>query len=88
MYYLIIQIKCNIYVITIADVILFIPLQVVILLFIASWLVHWLWMRGNDPDNFSIPYLTAIGDLLGTVLLLAVFLLLYAVNDKSIDVTN
>ncbi|KAK2168291.1 hypothetical protein LSH36_18g03047 [Paralvinella palmiformis] len=62
--------------------------QVVILLFIASWLVHWLWMRGNDPDNFSIPYLTAIGDLLGTVLLLAVFLLLYAVNDKSIDVTN
>lgn len=59
-----------------------------ILLYTANWLVHWLWIRGNDPDNFSIPYLTAIGDLLGTLLLLAAFLILYAVDEKSIDVTN
>ncbi|XP_047439622.1 solute carrier family 41 member 3-like isoform X1 [Mugil cephalus] len=41
-------------------------LQVVILLYAASLLVRWLWRRGLDPDNFSIPYLTALGDLLGT----------------------
>ncbi|XP_070849465.1 solute carrier family 41 member 1-like [Chaetodon trifascialis] len=41
-------------------------LQVVILLYVASLMVQWLWRRGLDPDNFSIPYLTALGDLLGT----------------------
>lgn len=41
-------------------------IQVVILLFVASLMVQWLWRRGLDPDNFSIPYLTALGDLLGT----------------------
>ncbi|XP_028261732.1 solute carrier family 41 member 1-like [Parambassis ranga] len=41
-------------------------LQVMILLHVASLMVHWLWRRGLDPDNFSIPYLTALGDLLGT----------------------
>uniref|UniRef100_A0A8D3DT97 Solute carrier family 41 member n=1 Tax=Scophthalmus maximus TaxID=52904 RepID=A0A8D3DT97_SCOMX len=44
-------------------------LQVVILLYVARLLVRWLWRRGLDPDNFSIPYLTALGDLLGTGLL-------------------
>jgi len=42
---------------------------VAVLLYTANWLVHLLWQRGSDPDNASIPYLTAIGDLLGTVLL-------------------
>ncbi|XP_069369184.1 solute carrier family 41 member 1-like isoform X2 [Paralichthys olivaceus] len=41
-------------------------LQVVILLYVARLMVRWLWQRGLDPDNFSIPYLTALGDLLGT----------------------
>ncbi|XP_022601327.1 solute carrier family 41 member 3 isoform X3 [Seriola dumerili] len=41
-------------------------LQVVILLYVARLVVSWLWQRGLDPDNFSIPYLTALGDLLGT----------------------
>lgn len=50
-------------------------LQVAILLYVANWLVHFLWRRGNDPDNFSIPYLTAIGDLLGTILLALTFLI-------------
>lgn len=50
-------------------------LQVAILLYVANWLVHFLWKRGNDPDNFSIPYLTAMGDLLGTLLLAFAFLL-------------
>ncbi|XP_031423864.1 solute carrier family 41 member 1-like isoform X2 [Clupea harengus] len=44
-------------------------LQVVILLYMADLLVRGMWRRGLDPDNFSIPYLTALGDLLGTSLL-------------------
>ncbi len=55
------------------------------LLFIANWLVHWLWKRGHDPDNFSIPYLTAVGDLLGGMLLTLTFHLLYVVGDLSVS---
>uniref|UniRef100_A0A8C5GLK6 Solute carrier family 41 member n=1 Tax=Gouania willdenowi TaxID=441366 RepID=A0A8C5GLK6_GOUWI len=48
-------------------------LQVVFLLNVASLMVRWLWRRGLDPDNFSIPYLTALGDLLGTGFLALMF---------------
>ncbi|CAN0186245.1 solute carrier family 41 member 1-like [Lampetra fluviatilis] len=48
-------------------------LQVCVLLCVAAWLVPWLWARGSDPDSCSIPYLTALGDLLGTALLAATF---------------
>uniref|UniRef100_A0A4W3KIK1 Solute carrier family 41 member n=1 Tax=Callorhinchus milii TaxID=7868 RepID=A0A4W3KIK1_CALMI len=41
-------------------------LQVGILLYAADLIVRLTWRRGLDPDNFSIPYLTAMGDLLGT----------------------
>ncbi|XP_053150963.1 solute carrier family 41 member 3 isoform X2 [Hemicordylus capensis] len=41
-------------------------LQVIILLYMADLLVRLMWRKGLDPDNFSIPYLTAMGDLLGT----------------------
>lgn len=60
-------------------------LQVVTLLYTANWLVHWLWKRGNDPDNFSIPYLTALGDLLGGALLAIAFHILYVVGDRDSD---
>ena len=43
------------------------------LLFIANWIVYFVWGRGHDPDNYSIPYLTAVGDLLGGALLALVF---------------
>ncbi|XP_044038415.1 uncharacterized protein LOC122869409 isoform X2 [Siniperca chuatsi] len=49
-------------------------LQVVILLYVASLMVRWLWRRGLD--NFSIPYLTALGDLLGTSFLALSFRLI------------
>ncbi|CAH1785051.1 unnamed protein product [Owenia fusiformis] len=55
-------------------------IQVLLLLFIASWMVHKMWQSGDDPDNFAIPYLTAIGDLLGTGLLAAAFALLQAMG--------
>ncbi|XP_019743571.1 solute carrier family 41 member 1-like isoform X1 [Hippocampus comes] len=41
-------------------------LQVAILLCAADLIVRTMWRRSLDPDNFSIPYLTALGDLLGT----------------------
>ncbi|XP_028265792.1 solute carrier family 41 member 1 isoform X1 [Parambassis ranga] len=41
-------------------------LQVAILLYVADLIVRLMWRRSLDPDNFSIPYLTALGDLLGT----------------------
>lgn len=41
-------------------------LQVTILLYVADLIVRLMWRRSLDPDNFSIPYLTALGDLLGT----------------------
>ncbi|XP_061155154.1 solute carrier family 41 member 1-like [Syngnathus typhle] len=41
-------------------------LQVAILLYAADLIVRMMWRRSLDPDNFSIPYLTALGDLLGT----------------------
>ncbi|KAK3556948.1 hypothetical protein QTP70_022290 [Hemibagrus guttatus] len=48
-------------------------LQVLILLYVADVLVWLIWRRGLDPDNYSIPYLTALGDLLGTGLLALTF---------------
>ncbi|PNJ53283.1 solute carrier family 41 member 1 isoform X2 [Gorilla gorilla gorilla] len=61
-------------------------LQVLILLYIADWMVHWMWGRGLDPDNFSIPYLTALGDLLGTGLLALSFHVLWLIGDRDTDV--
>ncbi|KAF3860017.1 hypothetical protein F7725_000272 [Dissostichus mawsoni] len=42
------------------------PISVAILLYLADLIVRVMWRRSLDPDNFSIPYLTAVGDLLGT----------------------
>jgi len=53
---------------------------VTLLLYLANWLVNFLWWKGCDPDNAAIPCLTAVGDLLGTVLLAAAFYILYAVG--------
>jgi solute carrier family 41 len=52
--------------------------QVGLLLYFCHIIVHWMWKRGIDPDNSAIPYLTALGDLLGTSFLALAFLLLNA----------
>ncbi|XP_076863451.1 solute carrier family 41 member 2 [Brachyhypopomus gauderio] len=57
--------------------------QVFLLLCTADWMVHCLWRYGRDPDSFSIPYLTALGDLLGTGLLALCFYMLRVLNDKD-----
>lgn len=47
------------------------------MLYTADVMVRFMWRRGLDPDNFSIPYLTALGDLLGTGLLALCFHLVF-----------
>jgi len=49
--------------------------QVVILLYVCQLIVAVMFSMEVDPDNAAIPYLTALGDLLGTVLLFIAFLL-------------
>lgn len=60
-------------------------LQVFLLLTISHYMVVWMWKMGIDPDNSAIPYLTALGDLLGTALLGLAFSFLYAIGDKDAD---
>lgn len=61
-------------------------LQVFVLLYIAQVMILWMWKDGVDPDNSAIPYLTAMGDLLGTFLLGVAFQFLYLIGDKDSDV--
>lgn len=51
-------------------------LQIVILLYLTYILTCFMWCKSIDPDNSSIPYLTAIGDLLGTAFLSCAFVIL------------
>ncbi|XP_034287430.1 solute carrier family 41 member 3 isoform X3 [Pantherophis guttatus] len=55
-------------------------LQVGILLYMADIIVRLTWRKGLDPDNYSIPYLTALGDLLGTGFLAVCFYLLWLLS--------
>ena len=57
-------------------------IQVAILLYIAQWMVAFVWQHNRDPDNVCIPYLTSIGDLLGTTLLTCVFLLIFYIDSS------
>ncbi|XP_068997588.1 solute carrier family 41 member 3-like isoform X3 [Embiotoca jacksoni] len=59
-------------------------LQVAILLYLADLIVRSMWRRSLDPDNFSIPYLTALGDLLGTGFLALCFRCVSLVQSLSL----
>ena len=59
-------------------------LQVLIILFVCQYIVSLMWQWHIDPDNAAIPYLTALGDLLGTLLLFIVFLILDRYDTKDI----
>nr|XP_022915620.1 solute carrier family 41 member 1-like [Onthophagus taurus]XP_022915621.1 solute carrier family 41 member 1-like [Onthophagus taurus]XP_022915622.1 solute carrier family 41 member 1-like [Onthophagus taurus] len=50
--------------------------QLSILLYVCHLLIHTMWRFKIDPDNSAIPFLTALGDLLGTCLLFAGFIFL------------
>ncbi|KDR12277.1 hypothetical protein L798_13766, partial [Zootermopsis nevadensis] len=51
-------------------------LQVMILLYIAHLLIHLMWKWRVDPDNSAIPFLTSLGDVLGSSLLALAFIIL------------
>ncbi|XP_041447704.1 solute carrier family 41 member 2-like [Drosophila obscura] len=57
-------------------------LQLLILLWSAHFLVHLFWRHRIDPDSSAIPYLTALGDGLGTGLLAIMFRLLRSADQE------
>ncbi|XP_064012134.1 solute carrier family 41 member 3 isoform X2 [Pogoniulus pusillus] len=63
-------------------------LQVGILLYVADLLVRLMWRKALDPDNFSIPYLTALGDLLGTGFLAVCFRLVWFIHGTDMNLGN
>ncbi|KAF9291262.1 hypothetical protein BGZ68_004578 [Mortierella alpina] len=46
---------------------------VVISLAMAKWITHMFWRLGYDPDNYALPILTSLIDVIGTVFLVAGF---------------
>ncbi|XP_011694271.1 PREDICTED: solute carrier family 41 member 2-like [Wasmannia auropunctata] len=54
--------------------------QVMILLYVAHIIIHVMWRYKIDPDNSAIPYLTALGDLSGSLLLALAFFFIYSLN--------
>lgn len=51
-------------------------LQVLLLIVAAHSIVRILWKRGLNPDNAAIPYVTSLGDVMGTSLLAGAFVLM------------
>ncbi|XP_073087288.1 solute carrier family 41 member 3 isoform X4 [Manis javanica] len=56
--------------------------QVTVLLYLAEVLVRLTWHQALDPDNHCIPYLTGLGDLLGTGLLAICFLIHWLLRSR------
>jgi solute carrier family 41 len=52
------------------------------LLFIAHVMIHAMWRYKIDPDSSAIPYLTALGDLFGSSLLMGAFAFLRFVGHE------
>ncbi|KAG5681517.1 hypothetical protein PVAND_010943 [Polypedilum vanderplanki] len=57
-------------------------IQIMLLLFTAHVMIHAMWRYKIDPDSSSIPYLTALGDLLGSSLLLLAFMFLRKIGSE------
>ncbi|KRZ94550.1 Solute carrier family 41 member 2 [Trichinella sp. T8] len=62
--------------------------QVFILLYFCFVGVHMLWKWKMNPDDIAIPYLTALGDFLGTLLLYICFYIMSSLGDHDADRTN
>ncbi|XP_032198771.1 solute carrier family 41 member 3 isoform X3 [Mustela erminea] len=58
-------------------------IQVTILLYLAEVMVRLMWHQALDPDNHCIPYLTGLGDLLGTGLLTLCFLINWLLRSEA-----
>lgn len=60
-------------------------LQICLLLYTAHVIIHAMWKWKIDPDNSAIPYLTALGDLLGSSLLFLAFAFLRGIGQSYAD---
>ncbi|KAL5278133.1 hypothetical protein ACFFRR_003029 [Megaselia abdita] len=60
-------------------------IQIMLLLYVAHIIIHAMWKYKIDPDNSAIPYLTALGDLSGSCLLLLAFMFLESIGAETID---
>ena len=58
-------------------------IQITFLLYLCYCMVHFMWKLGVDPDNSSIPFLTALADLIGAFLLAGAFFILSSINDPN-----
>lgn len=58
-------------------------LQVIIILYVGYCFINLLWMVGINPDNNSIPILTALADLLGCILIAISSLFLELFEDPN-----
>lgn len=66
-------------------------IQVIIILYIGYCFVNLLWLFGANPDDNAIPILTALADLLGTIVLVSGYLFLDSIGDVNashLDETN
>ncbi|XP_008551934.1 solute carrier family 41 member 3 [Microplitis demolitor] len=59
--------------------------QIMLLLYVAHIIIHAMWRFKIDPDNSAIPYLTALGDLSGTIFLGGAFWLLREIGHPYND---
>ncbi|XP_074600564.1 solute carrier family 41 member 1-like [Brevipalpus obovatus] len=62
--------------------------QVAILIQISYTLVHFLWRKGFNPDNSALPFLTALGDLIGSALLAVAFVVLMLFSDINAEISS
>lgn len=58
-------------------------IQISILLYISYIVVLKMWQKKLNPDNSALPFITALADLLGSLLLAFAFFLLYSFNDPN-----
>jgi len=58
-------------------------LLMTIILIFAHKATHWFWNHHFDPDNYCLPTLTALSDVLGTIFLVYQYYLLYLLGDTS-----
>lgn len=63
-------------------------LQISLLLYTAHVIIHAMWKWKIDPDNSAIPYLTALGDLLGSSLLFLAFAFLVGIGQSYGDLQD
>lgn len=75
-------------VVTVGFVAFYIFVSTLVLLtvmYFTRYFCRWLWKRQLDPHHYAVPYMTAVGDVVGSLGLVIVFKVLEAAHDRSIN---